>query len=279
MYGGGHGTHKTDDKRPNFRVAGAHRSCVLIQLTAGEFTDASQHIHGGLDSSWVIKVACHKTDQSYGPAHIVLDEDLHQLCTTYFNKIHLDWMGENHKDPSKPFFVTRTGKKVKTLCKDVRSLGVTFGLKNLTPVNIRKTVATRNFQSSDAVQRAMVAEHMAHREETQSQYYKASQSMEQAFQSSAHISSLLVGSYLPEPKASLLSADQEGDSSSTADESEEEDSSSVSNSSKNQVVLLIKHGCNLVRVTQDVYKYRYECKTLKIHRDDVVFISVLGDSY
>ncbi|KAJ8023367.1 hypothetical protein HOLleu_35783 [Holothuria leucospilota] len=64
-----------------------------------------------------------------------------------------------------------------------------------------------NFESSDASQRAMiaghiahrilnhqmpargpmVAEHMAHREETQSQYYKTAQSLDQALKSSAHL--------------------------------------------------------------------------------------------
>lgn len=61
-------------------------------------------------------------------------------CTIYAKHCRMEGTQD---DEASPFFQTQSGKKVERIAQEVRRLGESLQVANLTPVNIRKTIATR----------------------------------------------------------------------------------------------------------------------------------------
>ncbi|XP_071814303.1 uncharacterized protein [Apostichopus japonicus] len=124
----------------NILLHGGCRSGVVTNMTLGEFGEAEDLLMGQLESFWVIKVSQHKTSATYGPAQVVLPNELYNWCRAYITNFRLQTPNASSMDhPSTPLFIGVNGKAVLRVAQDVERIGASLGVQHLTPVNIRKT--------------------------------------------------------------------------------------------------------------------------------------------
>ncbi|PIK44202.1 hypothetical protein BSL78_18944 [Apostichopus japonicus] len=126
-------------------LVSGHRSGVITQLSLGEFQDAVMELYGE-EESYFIKVHNHKTAGTYGPVTIHLDRQMYQWCRAYMELARNRTPGPRTRDPTAPFFLTRSGGAVDRVRRKLET-GIRFQLRNLNPSTSGKRFRQRYFSS------------------------------------------------------------------------------------------------------------------------------------
>ncbi|PIK52984.1 hypothetical protein BSL78_10138 [Apostichopus japonicus] len=156
-------------------ISTGHRSGVLLNLTAEEFSRVERFCLQDGSVRWTIKISDHKTLKSHGPTHITIDQTTYNLMLVYFNVVrpHLlrGRVATEAEERDTPFFLSNNGNRVRRLKALMVAVGLSLGVENFSPLNLRKTAATLAVQSETAAGRSRVAQAMSHTEYTQGRYY------------------------------------------------------------------------------------------------------------
>ncbi|PIK52979.1 hypothetical protein BSL78_10133 [Apostichopus japonicus] len=178
-------------------ISTGHRSGVVLNLTAGEFTRVERFCLQDGSVRWTIKISDHKTLKSHGPTHITIDQTTYNLMLVYFNVVrpHLlrGRVATEAEERDTPFFLSNNGNRVRRLKALMVAVGLSLGVENFSPLNLRKTAATLTVQSETAAGRSRVAQAMSHTEYTQGRYYNERLAGEQACIAGSIVAGLLNG--------------------------------------------------------------------------------------
>ncbi|XP_071834033.1 uncharacterized protein [Apostichopus japonicus] len=178
-------------------ISTGHRSGVLLNLTAEEFSRVERFCLQDGSVRWTIKISDHKTLKSHGPTHITIDQTTYNLMLVYFNVVrpHLlrGRVATEAEERDTPFFLSNNGNRVRRLKALMVAVGLSLGVENFSPLNLRKTAATLAVQSETAAGRSRVAQAMSHTEYTQGRYYNERLAGEQACKAGSIVAGLLNG--------------------------------------------------------------------------------------
>ncbi|XP_071833950.1 uncharacterized protein [Apostichopus japonicus] len=178
-------------------ISTGHRSGVLLNLTAEEFSRVERFCLQDGSVRWTIKISDHKTLKSHGPTHITIDQTTYNLMLVYFNVVrphHLRGrVATEAEERDTPFFLSNNGNRVRRLKALMVAVGLSLGVENFSPLNLRKTAATLAVQLETAAGRSRVAQAMSHTEYTQGRYYNERLAGEQACIAGSTVAGLLNG--------------------------------------------------------------------------------------
>ena len=148
----------------HFFLRCTQRKSVVENLTVEEYTAATEEG----DGHWIITVSRHKTAQSRGPAHLVMDRRLKLLCDRYL--VFRKGLGS-----SPNLLVNHRGHPPTSLPQLVRDFASQYHVRFPTPTQHRKAVGTAACKLPQKDQER-VAAFMSHSLQTQQRYYRALES-------------------------------------------------------------------------------------------------------
>ena len=152
----------------NFQRAGTIKNAKMAEF---------RQIHGS-----VLRVRDHKSSSSYGSANLVV-KDLEDPLQSFVNKFrHL--LVKNEDDSLFP--LAEPALDIGVVCES-------YGIRKLSPTELRKVASTAAFDKLDDEERRKLATHMTHRSDTQFKAYSAKNRRSEATKTVERMGQILYG--------------------------------------------------------------------------------------
>ena len=153
-----------------FYIKCIQRKSVVENMTMAEYTAATEEEEG----HWVVTVSRHKTASSRGPAHLVMDSSLKDLCDRYL-------VLRKDLGSSPNLLVDHNGCPPTNLPRLVQNFAKEYNVRFPTPTQLRKAVGTAACKLPQGKQEK-VAAFMKHSLQTQRRYYRALESQKHSLE-------------------------------------------------------------------------------------------------
>lgn len=223
-------------------IANAHRSGVLANMTIGEYKKVKM-----AEGSYVINVAKHKTDDTHGPARVVLSPTLFSQLKVYVQEVRsqVQESSGNEDNVEATVFLSWSGAKLESgqISTAINAAWRKGGMEGHVSSTLFRKSAVTTIHAQHKEMRGELADLMAHKETTARKFYRLHEKQEACLQAATHLSSVMrsstTGRKMPE-RDSKETSDDGTPASPVCDKNTVSESSKERISWKEHDVLAIK---------------------------------------